>query len=143
MKVVYAVFACILLSACANNDQSSGATATAAAPATAAAVATTATGTSMSSSSEYDGATLPSGAELTALKNSCQICHSFDMVYTQRLSQKTWLAEVTKMMKWGSPLPKKQKDSVIAYLTKYLGPTVPRDSHYATATAPPESIPAP
>lgn len=137
MKIVCAVLACILLSACANNERSSTSTATAAASA-AADAATASTGMS---ANEYGGAALPKGPELTALQNSCQICHSFDMVYTQRLSQKTWLVEVTKMMKWGSPLPKKQKTSVIAYLTKYLGPTVPRESHYATATAPPESIP--
>lgn len=138
MKVAYAILACVLLSACASNDQSSTSTATAASPA----AATTSAATSADmSTGEYAGATLPKGAELTALQNSCQICHSFDMVYTQRLSQKTWLAEVTKMMKFGSPLPKKQEASVVAYLTKYLGPTVPRSGRFATATAPPESIP--
>ena len=88
------------------------------------------------------GATLPAGPELTALHNSCEICHSFDMVTSQRLSKAIWAAEVTKMTKWGSPLPKKQQASVVAYLAKYLGPTVPRTGAYPRASAPPESVPS-
>lgn len=84
----------------------------------------------------FGGATLPSGHELTALQQSCQICHSFDMVYTQRLSKKTWDAEVTKMIKFGSPLPKGDKAAVVGYLARYLGPTVPRSNARATAQAP-------
>lgn len=87
----------------------------------------------------YYGSHLPPGPELTDLKNSCEICHSGDMYATQRLSKAIWTAEVTKMMKFGSPLPKADKTRVIAYLTKYLGTTVPRSDIVPTATAPPLS----
>ena len=58
------------------------------------------------------------------------------MVYTQRLSKATWTAEVTKMIKFGAPLAAGDKTAVIAYLTKYLGPGVPRSPDRATAIAP-------
>lgn len=85
---------------------------------------------------EFGGVNLPKGHQLLALQTSCQVCHSLDMVYTQRLSKATWTVEVTKMMKFGAPLPKSDKVAVIAYLTKYLGPGVPRPTDRATAIAP-------
>lgn len=85
---------------------------------------------------EFGGVRLPKGHELLALQQNCQVCHSLDMVYTQRLSKKTWSAEVSKMIKFGAPLPKNDKAAVIAYLTKYLGPSVPRSEDRATALAP-------
>ncbi|HVA38368.1 MAG TPA: hypothetical protein VNJ51_12240 [Candidatus Dormibacteraeota bacterium] len=82
------------------------------------------------------GPTLPAGPALKAVQTNCQICHSIDMVTTQRLSKATWEVEVTKMMKFGSPLPKADKETVVAYLAKYLAPGVPRYP-VAQATAPP------
>jgi hypothetical protein len=87
-----------------------------------------------------NGATLPQTKEYTALQTSCQICHSFDMVTTQRLSATTWTAEVTKMIKFGSPLPKSSETAIVAYLAKYLGPTVPRSATTTKATAPPDTL---
>jgi hypothetical protein len=85
---------------------------------------------------------LPPGPELAALQANCEICHSEDMISTQRLSKATWDAEVTKMMFFGSPLPKSEKDAVVAYLTRYLGPTVPRVSAVPVVSAPPISYTA-
>lgn len=84
-----------------------------------------------------DGVTLPAGPELVKLQANCTICHSLDMVYTQRLSSKTWNAEVTKMIKFGSPLPKADKERIVAYLAKYLGPEAPRSSVRELVPAPP------
>ena len=89
------------------------------------------------------GATLPAGTELTGLQNSCRICHSLGMVTQQRLSAATWKAEVTKMRKWGAPLPAAQQATVVAYLAKYLGPTVPRAGLRTVVTAPPITLAAP
>jgi hypothetical protein len=90
-----------------------------------------------------DGATLPAGQELDALQNSCRACHSFNMVTQQRLSAATWKAEVTKMRGFGAPLKAAQEPAVVAYLARYLGPTVPRLHAHATATAPPITYGAP
>lgn len=83
------------------------------------------------------GATLPAGPELAALQNSCRACHSLGMVTQQRLSAATWKAEVTKMRGFGAPLPAAQQPAVVAYLARYLGPTVPRVGAHPTVTAPP------
>jgi hypothetical protein len=83
------------------------------------------------------GASLPPGPELTALLADCEICHGREMWAQQRLSRGAWDAELTKMIKFGSPMPKSQQESVAIYLAKYLGPTVPRVGSQPTATAPP------
>ena len=83
------------------------------------------------------GATLPAGTELSALQNNCEACHSLNLVTQQRLSAATWKAEVTKMRGFGAPLPAAQQSSVVAYLARHLGPTIPRSGERETATAPP------
>jgi hypothetical protein len=82
---------------------------------------------------------LPPGPELAALQANCEICHSEDMISTQRLSRATWDAEVTKMVLFGSPLPKTDQAAVVAYLVRYLGPDVPRVSAVPVVSAPPIS----
>ncbi len=82
------------------------------------------------------GATLPAGAELTTLQNSCRACHSFGLVTQQRLSAATWKAEVDKMRGFGAPLPAANEASVVRYLAAHLGPTVP-------LVPPKERVPAP
>ena len=82
------------------------------------------------------GATLPPGPELTALMTDCEICHGREMWAQQRLSRGTWEAELTKMIKFGSPMPKSQEASVAIYLARYLGPNVPRVGSQPTAPAP-------
>lgn len=89
------------------------------------------------------GATLPVTAELTALQSNCQICHSFDLVYTQRLSAGAWKAEVAKMVTFGSPLPKSSQAAVVGYLTRYLGPGVPRTILLRRVPAPPITFAGP
>lgn len=133
MRSAAAVFAVLLLAACAggtkNNQTAQTAVSSPNAGAASPAVAA-------SGGDWYYGARLPAGPERAALQADCEICHSGDMYATQRLSKATWTAEVTKMMKFGSPLPAGQKDRLVAYLAKYLGPTVPRPQARRTATAP-------
>ena len=89
------------------------------------------------------GASLPPGKELTALQADCEICHGREMWASQRLSQTAWDAEVTKMIKFGAPVPKAEKAALVTYLARYLGPSVPRVGHAPTATAPPISFTGP
>ncbi len=83
-----------------------------------------------------NGATLPAAPERTAVQANCQICHSLDMVTSQRLSTAVWTSEVAKMVKWGSPLPADQQPAVVAYLAKYLAPTTPRKLDQPLKAAP-------
>jgi hypothetical protein len=133
IRLVLLAVAASVVSACSGASSNAGSNASAAPSNTAAS-----TVVSVPSAAVVDlgGATLPKSHELLALQQNCQICHSFDMVYSQRLSKPTWTAEVTKMMKFGSPLPKRDKAAVVAYLAKYLGPSVPRANDRATAVAP-------
>lgn len=138
MRNAAAILAILFLAACAGGGKTQEAATDA--PAVVAAITPMSASADMSS---FGGTNLPAGHELSALQTSCQICHSSDMWYTQRLSKPMWDAEVTKMMKFGSPLPKSDKAAVVAYLAKYLGPTVPRRAGPPTATAPPLSYAGP
>jgi hypothetical protein len=86
---------------------------------------------------ETNGAELPSGPELMLVQTDCQICHSLDLVTSQRLSVAVWTAEVAKMVRWGSPLTADQQPAVVAYLAKYLAPSVPRKINHPAVPAPP------
>jgi len=138
MRNALVIVAILTLAACSSAAKTLDATTSA--PAVVAEVTPMSASQDMAS---FGGTNLPAGRELTDLQTSCQICHSSDMWYTQRLSKPMWDAEVTKMMKFGSPLPKNDKAAVVAYLAKYLGPTVPRRAGPPTATAPPLSYGAP
>jgi mono/diheme cytochrome c family protein len=52
-----------------------------------------------------------------AVRENCLICHSDEMVRTQRLSPKQWKAEVDKMVGWGAPVPAEMRQAVTDYLT--------------------------
>lgn len=51
-----------------------------------------------------------------SLKENCLICHSAELIETQRLTPKQWKAEVEKMVGWGSPIPAEQVQVLIDYL---------------------------
>ena len=53
-----------------------------------------------------------------AIKENCLICHSSDIIESQRLTAKQWKGEVEKMVGWGSPLPPEQLEAVITFLGK-------------------------
>ena len=82
------------------------------------------------------GASLPPGPELTVMMTDCEICHGREMWAQQRLTRSAWEAELTKMIKFGAPMPKSQEQSVAIYLARYLGPNVPRVGSQPTAPAP-------
>jgi ubiquinol-cytochrome c reductase cytochrome c subunit len=51
-----------------------------------------------------------------AVRENCLICHSDEIIRTQRLTLKQWKTEVEKMTGWGSPLPVEQQSDLITYL---------------------------
>lgn len=60
-----------------------------------------------------------------ALRNNCLICHSEEMVISQRLTKPQWRTEVEKMIGWGSPLPPDQVDPLITYLSQQYSDSTP------------------
>lgn len=61
----------------------------------------------------------------SALRDNCLICHSEEMVSSQRLTPAQWKAEVEKMIGWGSPLPADQVEPLINYLSEQYSDTIP------------------
>ena len=74
-----------------------------------------------------------------AVRENCLICHSDELISSQRLTPAQWQAEVDKMIGWGAPVPKEQAGALAAYLTEtYLAdalPAVPTRISYAEAFA--------
>ena len=66
---------------------------------------------------------------------NCLICHSEELVTSQRLTPKQWGAEVEKMVNWGAPVPPAERPRLLAYLESSFGPSNP--------ALPPETIPKP
>lgn len=62
----------------------------------------------------------PGGGKALA-DRGCVFCHSADMVAQQRLTEKQWAAEVTKMVNWGADVPADKKEELVAYLVKNFG----------------------
>jgi hypothetical protein len=57
---------------------------------------------------------------------ACLACHSTDMVRQQRLTEKQWAAEVTKMAVWGADIPQDKREELVAYLVNNFGPGAPK-----------------
>lgn len=53
---------------------------------------------------------------------ACLNCHSADMVCQQRLTEKQWSAEVTKMIGWGAAVPESRRQALVGYLLENFGP---------------------
>jgi cytochrome c5 len=71
-------------------------------------------------------AEMPPGPGKATADTACMNCHSADMVAQQRLTEKQWSAEVTKMAGWGADVPAARKDELIAYLVKNFGTDAPK-----------------
>ena len=67
-------------------------------------------------------AQLPPGPGKESADAACMTCHSADMIAQQRLTEKQWTAEITKMTGWGADVPADKRDELIAYLVKNFGP---------------------
>ncbi|HYK42338.1 MAG TPA: cytochrome c [Thermoanaerobaculia bacterium] len=71
-------------------------------------------------------AEMPPGPGKASADNACMTCHSADMVAQQRLTEKQWAAEVTKMTGWGADVPADRREELIAYLVKNFGTEGPK-----------------
>jgi len=68
----------------------------------------------------------PAGPGKESADRGCVFCHSVDMVAQQRLTEKQWTAEVTKMANWGADVPADKREELVAYLVKNFGPDAPQ-----------------
>jgi hypothetical protein len=73
-------------------------------------------------------AEMPPGAGKAAADSGCMTCHSADMIAQQRLTERQWTAEITKMVGWGADVPADRRDELVAYLVKNFGPDAPKYS---------------
>lgn len=67
-------------------------------------------------------AEFPPGEGKSVADSACLTCHSTDLVRQQRLTEKQWTANLTKMIGWGAEVPESRKETLIAYLVKNFGP---------------------
>ena len=67
-------------------------------------------------------AELPAGAGKAVADRACLNCHSADMLRQQRLTEKQWSAELTKMAGWGSDFKESEKEELLRYLVAHFGP---------------------
>jgi hypothetical protein len=68
----------------------------------------------------------PAGPGKPLADRACLACHSGDMVAQQRLTEKQWAAEVTKMAVWGADIPHDKREELVAYLVNNFGPGAPK-----------------
>ena len=59
---------------------------------------------------------LPAAPARQLVMQNCLICHSAQIISSQRLAPKTWLAEVNKMIKYGAPVQDADKQVIADYL---------------------------
>jgi mono/diheme cytochrome c family protein len=76
----------------------------------------------------------PPGTGKAIADSACLACHSADMAWQQRLTEKQWTAEVNKMAGWGAPVPEKQRAELVEYLVKNFGPE--NDAYQPVVTRP-------
>ena len=77
---------------------------------------------------------LPAGPMKPLADEACLHCHSADMIRQQRLNEKQWTAEVTKMVGWGAVVPEDQRAALVAYLLEHFGPD--NDTFHPVAAQP-------
>ena len=67
-------------------------------------------------------APLPDGPAKGLADGACLNCHSGDVLRQQRMTEKQWKANVTKMVGWGAGVPEDRREELIRYLAKNFGP---------------------
>ena len=64
---------------------------------------------------------LPEAPGKAIAETRCLVCHSSDILRQQRLTEKQWMAEITKMVGWGAALTEEERTQLEPYLTVYFG----------------------
>jgi mono/diheme cytochrome c family protein len=59
------------------------------------------------------------------LRDNCLICHSEEMVASQRLTRPQWKTEIEKMVGWGSPLAPDQVEPLLNFLAEHFSDATP------------------
>ena len=67
-------------------------------------------------------AVLPPGPGKAIVEEHCLKCHSADILHQQRLTEKQWAANVTKMVGWGAEVPEADRAALVTYLAQSFGP---------------------
>ena len=93
----------------------------------AAALASTPTPAANSAAEPADFSNLTPGPGRELLNRSCLQCHGTGIVTQQRLSAKTWTAEVKKMVKFGASLSDADQSILADYLARILPPKKPAE----------------
>lgn len=57
-----------------------------------------------------------------AIAQTCQMCHTLDLVESQRLGRAAWQKELTKMKGWGAPLLPEDEPLILDVLADRAGP---------------------
>jgi len=65
---------------------------------------------------------LPEGSGKEIAERACLPCHSSDILRQQRLNEKQWTAELTKMAGWGAELSDSDRVGLLPYLMIQFGP---------------------
>ncbi len=55
------------------------------------------------------------------IEQNCQMCHSIDLVQSQRLGRAAWEKELKKMIGWGAPVPPEDVAGAVAVLAEQFG----------------------
>jgi hypothetical protein len=67
-------------------------------------------------------ARLPEGPGRELAEGACMVCHSGMLIVQQRKDAAGWEKTVALMEKWGAPLAPAERDSLLRYLARNLGP---------------------
>ncbi|MDB5353219.1 MAG: cytochrome c, mono- and diheme variant family [Planctomycetota bacterium] len=59
------------------------------------------------------------------LQNDCFLCHTAEIISSQRLTPEQWKAEITKMVGWGAPVTAEEHPVLLDYLSKTYGAQIP------------------
>jgi len=60
---------------------------------------------------------LPAGPLQAKVLTACTECHDSHIIIQQRLSNKAWMKEVDKMIKWGALVDPNARDAFVEYLS--------------------------
>jgi hypothetical protein len=67
-------------------------------------------------------APFPDGPGKAIADQACLNCHATDIVRQQKLTERQWTANLTKMIGWGAEVPENRKDELVRYLVANFGP---------------------
>jgi hypothetical protein len=65
---------------------------------------------------------LPQDPDRQFVTGRCIICHSLEMIAQQRQTREEWTAIVDRMITYGMPMGPGDRERMLAYLVKHLGP---------------------